>query len=294
MESKKGVIASSQLIINGDDTIFHLHLKPEDICDKIILVGDPARVDMIASLFDKITFEQSSREFRTKKGLYRGVEMMILSTGIGTDNIDIVLNELDALANIDFKSRTPKASHRTLTIVRIGTTGSVQQDIKLGELILSETSIGIDCLAAYYKERKNVCDIALEEEFMRHMQWDNCLPRPYAVNSSKELITLFSSIATKGITISAPGFYAPQGRSLRLEPTIKDIIDRFENFSYNLRHITNIEMESSAIAFLSAMLGHKAITMCVVVAQRKTEDSNPNYQDIIKEKIELILNKLSK
>ncbi|MFI3261980.1 MAG: nucleoside phosphorylase [Rikenellaceae bacterium] len=291
MKSESRVIPASELILNSDNSIFHLHLKPEDICDNIILVGDPARVDMIGSFFDEISVSVSSREFKTIKGLYKGCEIMVLSTGIGTDNIDIVLNELDALANIDFNTRKVKEELRSLNILRIGTTGGVQEYTKIGDLILSEASIGIDCLAWYYENSEMVRNKILESEFVKQTLWSDNLPRPYAVNSSFELVNHFSSIAIKGVTITAPGFYSAQGRELRLQPAMKNIVDKFEKCDFNTLKITNIEMESAAICLLSTMLGHNCATICLVVAQRKLEDSNSSYKSTMEEKIELILEK---
>lgn len=291
MESEERVIPPSELIINSDNTVFHLHLKPEDVCDNVILVGDPGRVDMIGSFFDEISVNVSSREFKTIKGSYKGCEMMVVSTGIGTDNIDIVLNELDALANIDFNERKAKKELRSLNILRIGTTGGVQEDINIGDLILSEASIGIDCLAWYYEDSEAVRNSDLEQEFIKQTLWSENLPRPYAVNSSVELVEHFSEIASRGVTITAPGFYSAQGRELRLKPAMKNIVDKFEMCNFGALKITNIEMESAAIGLLSAMLGHKCTTICLVVAQRKLKDSDSSYKSVMEEKIKLILDK---
>lgn len=287
-------ISHSELIINEDGTIFHLHLKPEDICDTILLVGDPARVDTIASMFDSINLEVSSREFVTKKGFYKGVEFMVMSTGIGSDNIDIVLNELDALVNIDFTTRIAKKRLRTLNIVRIGTTGAVQEYLKLGDLILSEVTIGIDALSRFYDGYESVCDKEIESIFCSQMNWSEHLPKPYAVHSAPCLVKLFSKITQKGVTITAPGFYAPQGRQLRLNTSINNFIDKLEACNLQGAKITNIEMESSAIVFLSNLLGHNAITLSMVVAQRKEESSNASYHDVMNKQIIQILNELIK
>lgn len=287
-------IASSEMIINADGSVFHLHLTPEELCDTVLLVGDPGRVGTVADYFDEVTLSRSSREFTTKKGLYKGHEIMVLSTGIGTDNIDIVVNELDALANIDFTTREIKESFRKLTIVRMGTCGAVQSDLEVGDIVLSNVSVGIDSLARFYSGINDVCDIDLEDKFIECMEWGGELSRPYAVHASCKLVEHFSLMAKQGITISAPGFYAPQGRQLRLRPIYKTFVDRLSEFEYGGLRINNIEMESSAIAALSAMLGHDALTMCTVIAQRKNKVSNASYQDAVNNMIVKTLDNIIK
>lgn len=282
-------IAASELIINDDGTVFHLHLAPDEICDTILLVGDPGRTDMVASLFDEVTLSRVSREFSVRKGFYRGKEVMVVSTGIGTDNVDIVVNELDALANIDFKTRTVKKDLRSLTFIRMGTSGAVQPYLNIGDVVMSEVSIGIDSLARFYDAAESVCDRDMEDKFIEWMEWGEDLSRPYAVHADKTLVAKFSDMSKRGITISAPGFYAPQGRELRLRPRFKDMINQFEGFRYDGLSVNNIEMESSAIAVLSSMLGHHAITLCTIIAQRKDKNSNTSYHNIVKSMVARIL-----
>ena len=211
-------IPASELIINDDGSIFHLHLKPEQLADIVILVGDPARVAMVAELFDEVECRVQNREFNTVTGSYKGRRMTVLSTGIGIGNIDISVTELDALANIDFSTRQVKAEHRRLTLVRLGTSGAIQPDIKVGEVVFSRTSLGFDGLLNYYAGRNEVCDLALEKAFVEHTGWNPQLPAPYFIDADKELFELFKDVTREGITIAAPGFYAPQGRWVRIQP----------------------------------------------------------------------------
>lgn len=288
------IIPSSQLIINSDGTIFHLHIRPEELAGDVILVGDPGRVDSVSKFFDTITYLGSSREFRWATGLYCGCPITVLSTGIGTDNIDIVMNELDALANIDFDTRQVKKIHKKLRVVRLGTSGAVQPNIELGAYVASEYSVGIDSLAHFYKDRELFCEAALEDDFYNQMGWSKNLSRPYVVKNDGQLLELFSAIAIKGATLSAPGFYAPQGRSLRLGVACPNFIELLENFSYNGIKITNIEMEGSAIAFFAKALGHQAITVCLIVTQRHSESANVNYKTDMEQLIQKTLDLLSK
>ena len=234
----KRIIPSSELIINDDGTVFHLHLKPEQIADTVILVGDPARVELIASRFDERECRAANREFITVTGRYRGKRMSVLSTGIGVGNIDISVTELDALANIDFATRTVKERFRRLTLVRLGTSGALQPDIALGDVVFSRTSVGFDGLLNYYKGRNEVCDLDIERAFMAHTGWSELLPKPYFVDASPELRDLFADSTVEGITIAAPGFYAPQGRWVRLQPADSDLNAKIESFRYGGRRIT--------------------------------------------------------
>ena len=287
-------IASSELIINADGSIFHLHLRPEQIADTIILVGDPGRVEMVAEMFDSRECEVASREFRTITGTYRGRRMSVISTGIGTDNIDIVVTELDALANIDFESRTVKPTHRTLNLVRLGTSGALQADLPTGTLLLSATSVGIDGLLNYYEGRDGVCDLALERAFVEHTGWSDKLPAPYFVNAAPELVELFRDTTTEGITISAPGFYGPQGRYVRLAPAMGVEFNRvLESFDYHGRRITNYEMEGSALAGLAALLGHRAATICTIIAQRVAGEAQTDYKPYVRGMVAMALDKLA-
>lgn len=285
-------IPPSELIINPDGSVFHLHLHPEQIADTIILVGDPARVEIVAAYFDMREVEVSSREFRTITGLYKGKRISVISTGIGTDNIDIVMTELDALANIDFATRTVKTEIRRLTILRLGTSGALQADIPLGAFIFARTSIGFDGLLNFYKGRNGVCSLDIEEKFTKHVDWSDSLPHPYFIDANASLYEHFRDKTIEGITISAPGFYAPQGRWVRLEPADPYLNEKIESFIYDGRKITNYEMESSAIAGLAALMGHRAGTICTIIAQRAAKQSNTDYAPYIKSMIEMALNKL--
>lgn len=287
------VIPSSELIINGDGSIFHLHLRPEDIADKIILVGDPGRVEMVSSRFDTIEIRVSNREFVTVTGSYKGCRMSVISTGIGTDNIDIVINELDALANIDFESRTVKAEHRELSFVRLGTTGGLQPELSIGTYILAKTSIGFDGLLNFYASRDEISNLEIERAFVEHTGWWESLPSPYFVDSSQSLASLFTDFTVEGITISAPGFYAPQGRSLRLATADPMLNEKIESFEYQGRRITNFEMESSALAGLSLLMGHRATTICTVIAQRIAKDMNTDYKPFMERLVDMVLDRLS-
>ena len=287
------VIPPSELIINADGSIFHLHLRPEEIADTIILVGDPGRVEMIAKYLDHIECRASNREFNSVTGCYKGKRMTILSTGIGIGNIDIAMTELDALVNIDFSTRTIKEQLRQLTILRLGTSGALQPDIEVGDIVFARTSLGFDGLLSYYAHRNEVCDLALEQAFIDHTQWDNIMPRPYFVDANDELWQLFRDDTTEGITIAAPGFYAPQGRWVRLKPADEAMNQKIESFRYCERRITNYEMEGSAIAGLAALMGHRAATMCTIIAQRIAQNANTDYKPFVERMIILALKKLA-
>lgn len=285
--------APSELIINEDGSIFHLHLTPQQLADKIILVGDPGRVSLVASYFDEIAFEVESREFKTIAGTYKGKKLMVLSTGIGCDNIDIVMNELDALANIDFETRTEKDEHRTLTLVRIGTCGGLQPNTPTGTYIASMKSIGFDGLLNFYAGRNEVCDLPLEEAFKAHMNWSPLLAAPYVIDANAELIDrIAANDMVRGITIACGGFFGPQGRELRIPLADPKQNEKVESFVYQGLHITNFEMESSALAGLSALLGHKAMTCCMVIANRLAKEVNANYKNSINGLIELVLDRI--
>lgn len=285
--------APSELIINEDGSIFHLHLTPQQLADKIILVGDPGRVSLVASYFDEIAFEVESREFKTIAGTYKGKKLMVLSTGIGCDNIDIVMNELDALANIDFETRTEKNEHRTLTLVRIGTCGGLQPNTPTGTYIASVKSIGFDGLLNFYAGRNEVCDLPLEEAFKAHMNWSPLLAAPYVIDACAELVDrIAANDMVRGITIACGGFFGPQGRELRIPLADPKQNEKVESFVYQGLHITNFEMESSALAGLSALLGHKAMTCCMVIANRLAKEVNANYKNSINRLIELVLDRI--
>ena len=287
------IIPTSELIINSDGSIFHLPIRPEHLADIVILVGDPGRVEMVASYFDNQECNISSREFRTITGTYKGKRMTVISTGIGTDNIDIVVNELDALANIDFETRTEKAEKRVLTLLRLGTSGAIQPDIPLGAFVFAHSSVGFDGLLNYYAGRNEVCDLAIEEAFVEHTGWNPQLPAPYFIDSDESLFEHFKDSVVDGITVAAPGFYGPQGRWLRLAPADKELNAKIESFRYEGRRITNFEMESSALAGLGALMGHRAGTICTIIAQRAVKDMNTDYKPFVRQMIEMSLDKLA-
>ena len=286
-------IPPSELIINSDGSIFHLHLKPEQLADIVILVGDPGRVALVASFFEKIECEVSNREFKTVTGTYKGRRMTVLSTGIGIGNIDISVTELDALANVDFETRQEKAQKRRLTLVRLGTSGAIQPDIKVGQVVFSRTSVGYDGLLNYYKGRNDVCDLDIERAFMQHTGWNELLPKPYFIDADKELLELFRDMTVEGITIAAPGFYAPQGRWVRLQPADPQLNEKIESFRYEGRRITNFEMEGSALAGLAALMGHRAATMCTIIAQRVALDACTDYKPFVRQMIADALDRLA-
>ena len=291
----KKTFPASQLIINEDGSIFHLHIRPEHLADKVILVGDQGRVDMVASFFDEgsIECDIQSREFHTITGKYHGKRISCISTGIGTDNCDIVLNELDALANIDFATRTEKDEHRTLEIVRIGTCGGMQEDIPLGTFLVSEKSIGWDGLLAFYEGRDEIADLGFENALVDFIHYPAKAARPYVVAANPELVNrIAGDDMMRGCTIAANGFYDPQGRVLRCDIAVKDINDRITDFRYEGQRITNYEMEGSAIAGLSLLMGHKAMTVCCVIAQRKVEAANTDYKPRIKQLVQTVLERI--
>ena len=289
----KKTFAPSELIINENGSIFHLHLTSQQIADKIMLVGDPGRVSLVASYFDEKEFEVESREFKTITGTYKGKRLTVLSTGIGCDNIDIVMNELDALANIDFETRTEKDEHRTLTLVRIGTCGGLQPNTPTGTYIASVKSIGFDGLLNFYAGRNEVCDLPLEEAFKAHMNWSPLLAAPYVIDANAELIDrIAANDMVCGITIACGGFFGPQGRELRIPLADPKQNEKVESFVYQGLRITNFEMESSALAGLSALLGHKAMTCCMVIANRLAKEVNANYKNSINGLIELVLDRI--
>ena len=287
--------AESELIINSDGSVFHLHLKPEQLADKVILVGDPGRVETVAKYFDNIECEVSNREFRTITGTYHGKRISVQSTGIGCDNIDIVVNELDALTNIDFTTREEKDKHRQLSIVRIGTCGGLQTFTPVGTFICSEISIGFDGLLNFYNGRDEVCDLPMEEAFKKHMNWNQRLGAPYFVHNDEELLNRIfhpEKGMVKGVTIACGGFYGPQGRELRIPLADPSQNEKIEGFEYQGKKITNFEMESSAVAGLSKLLGHKALTVCMVIANRKIKEANTGYKTQIEDLIKIVLDNI--
>ena len=285
--------APSELIINEDGSVFHLHIRPEQLADKIILVGDPGRVNLVASHFDTREYEVESREFRTITGMYKGKHITVLSTGIGCDNIDIVVNELDALANIDFQTRHEKAELRSLEMVRIGTCGGLQPNTPVGTYIISAKSIGFDGLLNFYAGRNDVCDLEFEKAFKAHMKWNPLLCAPYVIDANSELTKrIGGEDMIRGVTIACGGFFGPQGRELRLPLADPIQNQKIEDFVYQGWRITNFEMESSALAGLSRLMGHRATTCCMVVANRFAKEANTDYKGSIDGLIKKVLDRI--
>lgn len=283
----------SELPINEDGSAFHLHLKPEQLADKVILVGDPARVNTVAAHFDTIECEVSSREFHTITGTYKGKRITAQSHGIGCDNIDIVMTELDALANIDFTTRTELPEHRTLTCVRIGTCGGLQPETHIGSFVISVKSIGFDGLLNYYGGRNEVCDLKMEESFTKHMNWASIKGAPYVSVADKELTNRIAGTEMlRGYTVACGGFYGPQGRKIRLSIQDPDQNEKIESFEYDGLKICNFEMESSALSGLAALMGHKATTCCMVIANRYAKEMNTSYKNSIDDLIQLVLDRI--
>lgn len=285
-------IPESQLIFNNEGAIYHLNLLPEMLADNIILVGDPDRVAMVSKHFDTIEYKRQNRELVTHTGTYKGKRITALSTGMGVDNIDIVINELDALANIDFKTRTPKTEHRTLNMVRIGTCGALQPEIGVeNSFVASRYAIGLDGIAYFYKDTNKVIDKDMTDAFIREMKYPSDLPKPYIVECSKELFDRLAEGYHQGITATSPGFYGPQGRALRLELAHPQINPEIEKFEYNGWKVCNFEMESSALFSLGKMLGHNCTTICTVIANRVTEKFAADYHPYVEN---LIINTLDR
>lgn len=293
MQKTKKYFAESELIINADGSAFHLHLRPEQLADKVILVGDPGRVKLVASHFDTVECEVSNREFHAITGTYKGKRITAQSTGIGCDNIDIVVNELDALANIDFATREEKDNFRQLTFVRIGTCGGLQTDTPSGTYIASVKSIGFDGLLNFYARRNEICDLELEEAFKAHVDWNPQLCAPYVVDNDVDLLSCVAKDdMVRGITIACGGFYGPQGRELRLPLADPHLNDKIETFEHSGLRITNFEMESSALAGLSRLMGHRAMTCCMVLANRLEKNVKLNYKNTIDDLIEMVLERI--
>lgn len=287
------IIPPSEFIINSDGSVFHLHLLPEQLTDRIILVGDPARVNMVAEFFDTRTFEVSSREFHTIGGTYRGKPIMCLSHGIGPDNIDIVINELDALANVDFATREVRDKLRSLTMVRIGTSGALQPEITLGTPVIAAMSAGFDGVLNYYAGRNEVAHSDIEEAFREATGWNPLWAKPYFVDADASLVDrIGGDDMMRGITISAVGFYGPQGRCLRMPLANPDLNERIEKFEFNGKRITNYEMESAPLAGLGRLMGHQCMTVCSIIANRYNNEANPNYKSGIRDLIATVLDRI--
>lgn len=290
---KDRIIPSSELIINDDGSVFHIHLRPDQLRDNIILVGDPGRVDMVASYFDSIDYDVQSREFHAIGGKYKGKEIMCISHGIGPDNIEIVITELDALANIDFKIRKVKPEHRTLNMVRIGTSGSLQEELHIGDFVIAEKGTGFDGILNFYADRDKVCDLEFEKLFCEHVKWNPTWAAPYTVNADKELVEKIGrDDMHRGYTIAAVGFYAPQGRMVRLKLADPDLNEKIESFRYNGRPITNFEMESACLQGMAKLLGHKAMTVCCIIAERRATKANTDYKPSVKHLVETVLERI--
>ena len=286
------VIPPDQLPINQDGSIFHLHLQPEQLADNVVMMGDPGRVPVVAAYFDEIEFDQQSREFRTITGTYKGKRITALSHGIGCDNLDIVMTELDALANINLKTRTVNEHFRQLTLVRIGTSGGLQPFCPIGSYVVSEISMGMDGLVFFYENGKSISDFEITEKFIKHTQWDSHLAAPYFVHADTDLIEKIAHDMIKGITCSASGFYGPQGRHVRLGLANQLQNQLMESFEYNDLKITNYEMESAALAGLSKMMGHKAMTVCLIIAGRYSGGMNTDYKGSFDDLILKVLDRI--
>ncbi len=286
-------IAESELILNPDGSVYHLHLKPENLAETVIVVGDPGRVKEISKYFDKIEFSVQNRELFTHTGTLGSKRLTVLSTGMGTDNLDIVINELDAVVNIDLETRTPKQAHTKLNIIRLGTAGALQADIKPGDFVASSFGMGMDGLLYFYDKGKSVMNAGLAEAFVNHVSWNENLPGIYAVPCSDTLMDKLGKDLVHGITLTAPGFYGPQGRELRLKLAFPDLNRLIESFDYEGKRISNFEMETSALYGLGKMLGHDTLTICTIVANRVNQTYATDYHADIERLIKLVLNRLT-
>ena len=286
-------IPASQLVLNNEGAIYHLNLHPDQLADNVIMVGDPGRVDMIASFFDKIDVERQNRELVTRTGWFNGKRITVLSTGMGTDNLDIVMNELDALANIDLKTRMPKETHRSLNLIRIGTCGALQPDIEPGNNVATRYAIGLDGLLYFYEKHKEVNEIAMRDAFIKQMDYPKDLPKPYVVEGSKMLFDKLAEGYYQGVTATAPGFYGPQGRTLRMHLSYPENNHKIEHFDYQGWRVCNFEMESSALYGLGKMMGHNCLTICVAIANRVTEKFTTDYHPYVRKLVENTLIRLS-
>lgn len=290
---KDRIIPASELIINGDGSVFHIHLRPDQLRDNIILVGDPGRVDMVASYFDEIDYDITSREFHAVAGKYKGKEILCISHGIGPDNIEIVVTELDALANVDFETRKVRPEHRTLNMVRIGTSGSLQEDIHIGDFVMATKGTGFDGILNFYADRDKVCDLEFEKEFMAHTDWNSTWAAPYTVDADEELITkIGKDDMIHGYTIAAVGFYAPQGRMVRVPLADPNLNEKIESFRFRGKPVTNFEMESACLQGLAKLLGHRALTVCCIIAERRLTKANTDYKPAVKRLVETVLERI--
>lgn len=289
----KRIIPDSELIINSDGSAFHIHVKPEQLCDNIIVVGDPERVNMVASYFDTKDFEVSSREFHTIGGTYKGKKIMCLSHGIGADNIDIVMTELDSLANVDYKTREVKEKLRQLNIIRIGTSGALQPELKIGTPVIATKAIGFDGGLNFYEERNNVCDLDMEKDMCEKLKWNPLFAHPYIADADSELVErIGKNDMVRGMTITANGFYGPQGRYVRMKLAEPELNARIEAYRYKGNAITNYEMESAMLQGLAKMMGHKAMTVCCIIANRMNNDATPNYKTAVEDLVRTVLERI--
>ncbi len=288
------IIAETELILNPNGSVYHLQLLPENIAENIIIVGDQGRVETVSNFFDTVDFKVQNREFVTHTGTFNGKRVMVISSGIGTDNIDILINELDAAVNIDLKTRTIKKEHTSLKIVRIGTSGALQSDIPVDNFVVSTHGLGFDGLLNYYLDLNKVNENEVSEAFIKQTNWNNNLPYPYAVKGSEMLINKIGFDLIKGITATAPGFYGPQGRKLRLTPWVEDFNQQLTDFKHNENRITNFEMETSALYGLGALLGHQTCTVCSIIANRISKQYSKNYHVAVEQLIQLVLERLTK
>lgn len=284
------IIPPSELIINQDGSAFHIHLTPQQLRNNIILVGDPSRVDMVASYFDTIDYNVSSREFHAIAGTYQGKQILCISHGIGSDNIEIVVTELDALANIDFATRTVKPNHRTLNMIRIGTSGSLQEEIHIGDFVMAAKAIGFDGILNFYADRNKACDLNFQQQFCQHVNWNPLWATPYICDADPQLLQQIGQTdMLHGQTIASVGFYAPQGREVRLPLADPDLNKKIESFRYNGAPITNFEMESACLQGMAKLLGHRALTVCCIIAERRLNNANTDYKPHVRRLIETVL-----
>ncbi|MEA3504513.1 MAG: nucleoside phosphorylase [Bacteroidota bacterium] len=286
------MIKESELILNPDGSIYHLKLKPEMLADTVLLVGDPGRVEMVASFFDTIEYQVQNRELFTTTGYFKGKRVSVVSTGMGTDNLDIVINELDALVNIDLEKREIKKEHKTLNLIRLGTSGALQKNIPVNSLVVSEYGVGLDGLMNYYVMKEGLVDESLSEAFIEQTQWPKNFAKPYFIKASEGLMDRLGKGLIKGVTATAPGFYGPQGRVLRLGLSFPEMNDRIEAFEKNGYKVTNFEMETSALYGLGQQLGHNTLTICAIIANRVTKEYSKDYKSIVKDMVETVLNRL--
>lgn len=288
------IIPASELIINDDGSAFHIHLRPEQVYDNIIFVGDPGRVDMVAAYFDEIDYNVSSREFHTIGGTYRGKKVMCISHGIGPDNIEIVITELDALVNVDLATRKVRPGHRTLNIVRVGTSGSLQENLHIGDYVIAEKGMGFDGILNFYAGRDEVCDLEFERLFCEHTGWRRTWAAPYTVDADADLVSKIGrDDMVRGYTIAAVGFYAPQGRCVRLPLADPDLNAKIESFRYNGRPITNFEMESACLQGMARLLGHRAMTVCCIIAERRANNADTDYKPRVRQLVETVLDRIT-